>query len=432
MRSSIGRTCEVREACFVCALSEARRSVSVVDESRAAGGSAKPSDFEDPNDFFLDMYAKAVDRIEEEGLGRERAALTALEVLTCSIDIFAAKHATSLEKHGQRYVDDSAVYREEFAKRLRAYWGASLDLHEKITSAVEEGGRIFAKRTLGRSGERDQLLRVLVHLNGQAVRASREVHALLAAGFPFGAHAISRTVHEISVRAGVLAKFGKEEPHLDFAERFVLHDKVVNYKDALTYQDNAERLRHEPFSEETMEHLKKERDDVIERFGPAFGSPYGWAAGLPGLPAPKRPTFEHLEKLADLDHFRSIYNWSSHYVHADAKAMRISLVERGGNHSVLTDATNAQLADPGQNTLISLYRVFVSMVTSAHPFAFYDILLCKSLQALLDKACDIYVGAEFAVADAEERFQAELAERGMRFDGALGEVPLDDGDLPAK
>ncbi len=69
------------------------------------------------------------------------------------------------------------------------------------------------------------------------------------------------------------------------------------------------------------------------------------------------------------------------------------------------------------------------MVTSAHPFAFYDMLLCKSLQEMLGNACQIYVDAEFAVANAEERFQAELAEGGMRFDVALGEVPLDVEDL---
>ncbi len=48
---------------------------------------------------------------------------------------------------------------------------------------------------------------------------------------------------------------------------------------------------------------------------------------------------------------------------------------------------------------------------------------------MLGNACQIYVDAEFAVANAEERFQAELAERGLRFDVALGEVPLDVADL---
>ncbi|UUZ59471.1 hypothetical protein [Nocardioides sp. B-3] len=41
-----------------------------------------PSDFEDPNDFFLDMYGKAVDRMRREGVDREEAALKAWEVLS--------------------------------------------------------------------------------------------------------------------------------------------------------------------------------------------------------------------------------------------------------------------------------------------------------------------------------------------------------------
>ena len=202
-------------------LSDRRRSVAFGENSRAEGAPSKPSDFEDPNDFFLDMYAKAIDRIQGAGADPEEAALMALDVLHSTIESIAADHAASLEEHGQTYVQDSIVYRVDFAERLRVYWGPSLDLHEKITSAVEEGGRIFARRNAGRSGEPDQLLGVLIHLNGQAVRASREVHALLSAGFPFGGHALSRTVHEIAVRAGVLAKFGKEEPHLDLAEQFV-------------------------------------------------------------------------------------------------------------------------------------------------------------------------------------------------------------------
>jgi hypothetical protein len=125
-----------------------------------------------------------------------------------------------------------------------------------------------------------------------------------------------------------------------------------------------------------------------------------------------------------LGHHRGLYKWASHFVHADARSLTLNMVERGGATAVLTNATNTMLADPGQHALRSLYRVFGSLVTSADPFALYDQLLCRSLRILLDKTDDLFVEGEQAVDDAEERFQAELAERGLRFDIVRGEVPL--------
>lgn len=281
------------------------------------------------------------------------------------VESSAAGHAKSLESTGQTYVDEAAEYRNGFAERLREHWGRSLELFELLVASCEEGGALFARRNLRQGGSRDALLDVLVQLNGQAVRTAREVHALLSARFPFGAHALSRTVHELSVRAAVLAQFSQDDRHADLAERFVLRADVINYRDAIVYQRNARVLGYEEFSDESIAELKSRHDELIERFGPAFGSPYEWAINLPGLPNPRKPTFADLEARADLDHFRGIYYWPSHFVHADSKALNLSRVERGGSSAVLTNATNIMLADPGQYTLLGLYRVFVSIVTSA-------------------------------------------------------------------
>lgn len=138
------------------------------------------------------------------------------------------------------------------------------------------------------------LLDVRVQLNGQAVRVAREVHALLAAGSPLGAHSLARTIHEISVRAGILSKFGRMAQYVDLAERFVLHDHVINYQDAVVYQRDVHRLDYEPFGESEMVDLKGRHDELLERYGQAYGTPLGWAIDLAGLPRPKRPTFEDL------------------------------------------------------------------------------------------------------------------------------------------
>lgn len=49
---------------------------------------------------------------------------------------------------------------------------------------------------------------------------------------------------------------------------------------------------------------------------------------------------------------------------------------------------------------------------------------------MMDKACDLFVAGEEAVDVAEVRLQAELAEKGLRFDLVHGEVPLVPPALP--
>ena len=196
------------------------------------------------------------------------------------IDGTAESHAAELETDGAEFVSEAAQYRAGFAQRLRAHWGPALDLHEIIVEIIEQAGRHFSARKVGHSGNRDLLLDVLVQLNGQAIRVAREVHTLLSAGFPLGALSLARTIHEISVRAAVLAKFGVQDEHEDLAEKFVSHDTVDNFKDAEIYQRDAETLGYEPFSDDHMAELRQERDHLVQRFGKAYASTYGWASGL--------------------------------------------------------------------------------------------------------------------------------------------------------
>jgi len=372
-----------------------------------------PGESGDPNDWWIERFFGAIDQLIERGMDKAEAPRRALQAFTETIANVAPEHAEAIEATGREYLDESAQYRAGFVERLRVHWGDALDLYELIVSVVEDGATKFAERNLASNGSYTLLLDVLAQLTGQAIRVAREVHALLTAGFPLGAHALARTVHEVSVRADVLRAFGASDEHADLAERFVLHDQVINYRDAVVYQRDAERLNYELISDDDMAEMKQAHDDLIARFGPSYGAPYGWAAGLPGLPRPTRPTFEDLETLAQLDHYRGFYRWSSHFIHSDSKALRLSQVERGGSSAVLANATNTMLADPAQQTLSALTRTFTSMVTAGQPFAFYDMLLCESLQILVTKAHNMLVDSENAVDEAEERLQSEYRLKGQ-------------------
>ncbi len=377
----------------------------------------------DPNDEYLRVLAGRADRLIEAGMDREDAVRQAATILTDALHNSAASMASAYEQSALEYASQMGEYIVGFEERLRVHWGDALDLYSAIVEIIQYVSNHFWSRDRDITGDHEAILIGVLHrLNGQALRVAREVHALCAKGYPLGALSLARTNHEISVRATVLSEFGTGPGCTDLAERFVRHADYINYTDAKIYQRDAEALGYEPFGEETMAELKRRYDEVLQQYNKPFRSSYGWASELPGLSNPT-PTFADLEELAGLAHHRGLYKWSSHLVHADAKALRLSMVERGGRVVVMTAATNQALADPAQHALLGLYRTFVSLVTCV-PISFYDLHICHALSLLIDKADELLVGAEWAVDEAEERLQAELAEQGMRFDPIDGEVPL--------
>ena len=111
--------------------------------------------------------------------------------------------------------------------------------------------------------------------------------SLLEAGFPKAAHAVSRSMHEGAVVASVLTEYGSTPEHSDIGLRFLLFDHISNLMDAEEHQRYAERINHEPFTDQEMAALRTTKAAVLERF-PDLDRKMGWAGDLPGLRADVR------------------------------------------------------------------------------------------------------------------------------------------------
>jgi hypothetical protein len=69
---------------------------------------------------------------------------------------------------------------------------------------------------------------------------------------------------------------------------------------------------------------KAEYEAAIAHYGPAFRSPYGWAAKHLGI---EKPTFRHLEEAADQAQMRLQYKVASYGVHAGIKGLTVSVAD---------------------------------------------------------------------------------------------------------
>jgi hypothetical protein len=331
------------------------------------------------------------------------------DALNETLDVYSRRLADSLQRGSKRPLREHRRTHEGFERRLRKHWGTALDRYLLLWLCVQEAGDLFdrAHRQTAVQAE-DFVFEVLTGLHARACRTALEVHRLLSGGMPMGALARCRTLHELAVTAWVIADYGRRPEHADLAERFLLHQVVTSYADALIYQERSEMLGYEPFTYDVMERMRRQRQDVVSRYGDPYAKPYGWAARID----PPPQTFRDLEELAKLAHLRGHYRWASHEVHSDAKGWALNTYKRGEDSHKSTGVANVGLAEPGHLALISLHQVTVRLLTDgAAPQSAGDLLTLASFQLLLDDASDAFVEGAASVNRAEARLQAKPGRR---------------------
>lgn len=307
---------------------------------------------QDFDDLAFTTIAEGMDKLLGAGMDEDGASQAAVDALMQGMDSQAPAVAARLKRTAPRMLRQRRRSEKIFRRVLRVYWGRPLDLYLAICVAADEAGQRFDDRLAGEAEERqDYQFEALTGLYARACRTALEIHHALAGGFPMAALARCRTLHEIAVIMMVLAQFGETEEHHDLAERFLLHDAILNWWDADTYQRHCETLGSEPLDEAEIAELEQAHRDLLTRFGPGYNQEYGWAVALDGL---QRPKFWQLERLVQVAHLRGHYSWASHEIHADAKGWRLNVFERGDVLYKETGAMHFGMVDPASWALTSL------------------------------------------------------------------------------
>jgi Family of unknown function (DUF5677) len=284
---------------------------------------------------------------------------------------------------------------QEFESNLAERWGKALDLYELVWAVASELGAEFnSMHSADAAKEDDTVFAALVNLHARACRVAAEVYTLLRSGFPAGAHARWRTLHEISVLAHVIAEGGR-----DIAERYFAHRVVQSAKDMREYNRHCRTLGYEPFTDEEVEEQHRQAAEIKTKYGEReFERPYAWASPLFGGRAPR---FDELEERAGLSHLRPFYSWASHDIHATSKGTGLNLLQRGGGHILLAGAVNMGLADPAHSAMISLAQITVNLLIMGRPEPTPEfVAYASAILQLQDEA-----GATFL--EAHQRLEAD-------------------------
>ncbi|MEM1133449.1 MAG: DUF5677 domain-containing protein [Pseudomonadota bacterium] len=250
--------------------------------------------------------------------------------------------------HQFRRAEDRYV--TNFRNNLEDRWGVALDGLRLLLDLCRDEGEKFLGRLEKSKAKKPPVARILLsRLHSRACQVTAEIIALLESGYARGAMARWRTLHEIEIIATFIDEAGNQT-----AQRYLDYEIVEAKKAKDQYQVDSVELGYEPYDEAEATQIDLDYEEVLDEYGRDFRNPYGWAAEFLKN---KSPRFADLERVAGAARMRSHYKFASYSVHASPKSLSLRMDTFNESDWPIAGASNAGLAEPGQNAAVTLLRI---------------------------------------------------------------------------
>ena len=292
----------------------------------------------------------------------------------------AVKQITkALKKSAPGMLKEARARTDGFEKRTFKRWKKPFDLFEQlIAMAIEIGEDVDAELTQV-AQEEDFVFEALRHLHPRSILNAQEIYCLLKGGFPDGALARWRSLHEVAVTAVFISQSGNQTA-LNYLGSFVFNARRA----ANQLNEYAERAGLEPFHQKDLNDLDVACDATEKQLGRAIGADYGWAREALGRGPKSHISLLDLEKHVCMDHWRPRYRWASQHTHAGHRPPDKSLAMCEAEEPLhIVGGSNSGFVDPLQMAAISLATV--SSVFLLHKPTFERITLSEIMQKYADE-----------------------------------------------
>jgi len=267
----------------------------------------------------------------------------------------------SLNKTSKKMLDEQRKYQKRFEKRLYERWKIPINLLEiLIRISLESGEEQTNKLRKTTDNTNNFKQEALIKIHARALQISNEILVLLKSGYADGANARWRSLHELAVISFFLLHNNN-----DVSKRYLEHEIIKTFKEAKDYRAYYKKLGYPPIEIKEFNKIKREKEKFCKKYDDRYQDDYGW---IPSSLLKDR-NFKALEKHVKLDKLRPFYNFSSNSVHGGAKGFhRLGLMDYSQDKILLAGASNYGLADPLQNTAISLLHVNVCLLNLESDF----------------------------------------------------------------
>ncbi|MFZ1386772.1 MAG: DUF5677 domain-containing protein [Thiolinea sp.] len=258
------------------------------------------------------------------------------------------KVIVTMLENADELLSDSRCSKAGFLQRHGTLWKDSINILELVINISTDAVIRYSDKCL--SEDADITFHVIRQLHAKACVVARELLCLVKGGLADGAHTRWRTLHELTVVAFFIKKYGEE-----CAIRYYWHDHIECYHGMQQHKRYASRLQAKAPTKQDLKLGKQNYDLLLEKFGKAYAEPYGWATF-----SLKKPniSFANLEKAVGLDHMRPYYKMSSYNVHAGSRAINFSLsAGKLAGSTLLLGESNAGMVVPMHSCAISLVQI---------------------------------------------------------------------------
>ncbi len=308
----------------------------------------------------------------------------------------------ALEGSSAKTIQTNRKLKLGFEKRCYQRWRKAFELYEIICGVAREiGERHAQEHSESCEKESDYIFGALSHLHPRMLLVANEIDALLRTGFPDGALARWRTLHEISVVARFIAQSDQAT-----AKRYLASFHFNAYRAAVHYNKYADRANLSPFPAKEIEVMKSDCDAFEKELGRAIGSDYNWAKEAVQK---DRPTLLDLEEATGLDHWRPRYRWASQHTHAGHrpfdKLLGLSEAKVPGN---LVGPSNSGFVDPFSMSSISILLCCAAFFATRPTID--SVVALKSINVLSERLGDVALQLETSTL---EHHQKQTADKGL-------------------
>lgn len=331
----------------------------------------------------------------------ERVTHAQEESTVVAIQKIARMMAAEVAEWADTEVEWTRAIRDDFESRLARTWRQPLHYYARFLRVVAYIAELVtAHVNEQRLLESSRLTEALLMLHARALTVASEVEALMRAGFPDGATARWRTLHEIAVTAAFLVEHGE-----DAAARYLDHFPCEQLKGARFYEEHRQALGEEPLEAQFLNALEADVARLVKQYGEPFRRDNGWAAEALQL---KQVTFFDVERAVKLDFMRPYYRGASEQVHASSRGafMRAGLINQQSTIEMLVAGpSNYGFADAAINSARALLTTTVSLqqVVSTVDASVFSIILGK----WLDPLARSFVKAQRSIEEREERYKTK-------------------------
>lgn len=315
----------------------------------------KPCDTDITTTFTIKVLEEFVAKKKYFPYGEELSKLTE-NLVQRIIPVFSDSAIQILKKNSRKMLKEQRREINAFEKRIYERWREPIDLLECLIKISLESGEAYGERLSRNTDYKTPSPKTiaLINIHGRVLQIANEILTLLKSGYADGANARWRSLHELAV----ISFFLKATPD-EVSERYLEHAIIKRCKDAKDYKTYYRKLGYTPLGRKTFGTLAKLKYQLCKKYDDGFESEYGW---IPKSIMKDR-NFRKLEEHVKLDALHPFYNLSCHAVHGGSRGFyRLGLIEHRQDELLLTGPSNYGLADPFQNTAISLVQVTVCLL----------------------------------------------------------------------